>query len=94
MFTACAGMGIKIDTTEKKYLAARAELNLLLEQYIQIQDTIPDKEHKAASTAFITADTTLDTWECFLDKKDYDYSTNLLVWLEAKRTILLILRGL
>ena len=52
LFVGCASMGINLDTPEKKYLGARSELNLLLGQYIQIQDKVSDTDHLAAKEAF------------------------------------------
>lgn len=89
----CAGLQIKLDTTEKKYLASRAELNLLLEQYIMVQDRFSDEDHLKAKTAFHAADAALDAWEAMLKKPDYDYGPNLMVWLETKRIIIQLLRG-
>ena len=94
MIMLCVGCGtIQLDTNEKKYVAARAELNLFLEQYILIQDKISDEDHAKAKAAFIAADQALDTWELFLGK-DYDYSNDLMAWLETKRIILDIIRRL
>lgn len=88
----CASTGINLDTPEKKYLGARAELNLLLEQYIQIQNKVSDSDHAAAKKAFISADMALDTWELMLGKADYDFSKDIRAWLEAKNIIIETLR--
>jgi len=92
LFVGCAGMGINLDTPEKKYLGARAELNLLLEQYIQIQGSIKDADHAKAKEAFNAADLALDTWELMLGQKDYDFSKDIRAWLTAKNVIIDILR--
>ena len=88
----CASMGINLDTPEKKYLGARAELNLLLEQYIQLQYKVSDPDHAAAKQAFISADMALDTWEIMLGQKDYDFSKDIRTWLIAKNQIIEIIR--
>ena len=88
----CASSGINLDTPEKKYLGARAELNLLLEQYIQIQDKVSDNDHANAKRAFLAADMALDTWELMLGGSNYDFSNDIRIWLEAKNTILEIIR--
>lgn len=92
MLISCAGMGINLDTPEKKYLAARAELNLLLEEYIQVQNRVSDKDHETAKTAFESADMALDTWELMLGNDNYDLSKDIRTWLAAKKAILEILR--
>ena len=94
-FIGCAGgMGIKLDTPEKKYLGARAELNLLLEQYEPIQNKISDADHERAKVAFTSADDTLDIWEAMIlaGDTDYDFSNNLSTWLKAKSVIIEVLR--
>lgn len=88
----CASLGIKIDSTEKQYLAARAELNLLLEYYVSVQDQISGADHIKAKAAFVGADVALDTWEAGLGKSNYNYASDLAVWLEAKRSVTEILR--
>lgn len=88
----CANMGINLDTPEKKYLGARSEFNLLLKQYIQVQDTISDKDHKIAKEAFYSADKALDMWEFMLGDSSYDFSKDIQTWLTAKRVIMEILR--
>ena len=89
----CASLGVNLNTPEKKYLAARSELNLLLEQYIQIQDTVKDTDHKRAKHAFKSADAALDVWEPNAVDPDYNYSQNLQQWITAKNVILQILRS-
>jgi len=88
----CASMGINLDTPEKKYLGARAELNLLLEQYIQLQNKVSDVDHAVAKQSFISADMALDTWEFMLGQKDYNFSNDIKTWLIAKNQILEIIR--
>ena len=88
----CASMGINLDTPEKKYLGARAELNLLLEQYIQLQNKVSDTDHAVAKQSFISADMALDTWELMLGQKDYNFSNDIKTWLIAKNQILEIIR--
>ena len=88
----CASMGINLDTPEKKYLGARTELNLLLEQYIQLQNKVSDDDHAVAKQAFISADLALDTWELMLGQKDYNFSNDIKTWLIAKNQILEIIR--
>ena len=88
----CASMGINLDTPEKKYLGARTELNLLLEQYVQLQNKVSDDDHAVAKQAFISADLALDTWELMLGQKDYDFSKDIRTWLIAKNQILEIIR--
>ena len=90
-FMSCASMGISLDTKEKKYLAARTELNLLLTQYIQIQDKVSDTDHAKAKQAFKAADMALDTWNAMLST-DYDYSKDVRTWLAAKNVIIQILQ--
>jgi len=92
LFVGCASMGINLDTPEKKYLGARAELNLLLEQYVQMQDRVNDSDHAKAKQAFKAADLALDTWEMMLGQKDYNFSSDIRVWLTAKNTIMEIIR--
>jgi len=91
-FVGCANMGINLDTPEKKYLGARAELNLLLEEYIQLQGRVSDGDHAIAKEAFKAADLALDTWEMMLGKKDYDFSNDIRAWLNAKNIIIDIIR--
>ena len=88
----CAVMGINLDTPEKKYLGARAELNLLLEQYIQVQGVVSDDDHAKATQAFKSADSALDAWELMLGQKNYDFSKDVQAWLTAKNIILDVLR--
>lgn len=88
----CSGMGINLDTMEKKYLGARTELNLLIEEYIQMQDQVSESDHETAKNAFYAADKALDTWELMLGNENYDFSTDIRIWLEAKRVIIEILR--
>jgi len=92
MFIGCAGMGINLNTPEKKYLGARAELNILLSEYIQIQDKVSTNDHKNAKNAFLAADVALDAWEARLGDSNYDYAKNLKLWLEAKNTIINIIQ--
>ena len=81
-----------VDTPEKKYLVARAELNLLLEQYIDIQDKISDSDHKTIKLAFISAGDALDIWEEHVSDDDYDFTTDYKAWLDAKSLVLKILK--
>jgi hypothetical protein len=89
-FVGCAG--IQLDTPEKKYLAARAELNLLLEQYISLQNEVSDDDHAVAVQAFETADMALDAWEALLGTDGYSPANDVRTWLKAKSVILKILR--
>ena len=89
---ACAGCAtVKLDSPEKRYLAARTEFNLLLEQYIRVQDRISEADANAVRTATYAAAAALDVWEANLGKP-YDFSAQLIVWLEAKNVLLDTLR--
>ncbi len=88
----CAGMGIKLDTTEKKYLAARTELNLILEQYVMMQGRVSLEDHAVAKEAFYSADVALDTWEMMLGQANYNFSNDVRTWLKAKNAIITVLR--
>lgn len=90
----CSGMGIRLDTPEKKYLGARAELNLLLQQYIDVQDKVSVSDQETAKKAFNSADLALDTWERMLGVENYDFSKDIKVWLETKRVVLNIIRSI
>jgi len=89
----CATFGISLDTPEKKYLAARTELNLLLEQYLEIQDGVPDGVHEKTKTAFHAADIALDNWGYGLDDPDYNYITDMNIWLRFKSEIISVIRS-
>ena len=92
---ACVGCAtVQLDTPEKKYLAARAELNLLLEQYIQIQQHISDQDHTIAKEAFFAAAAALDVWGASLGQPGYSAMNDIQVWLKAKNTILKVIGGL
>lgn len=92
VLSSCASLGINLDTKEKKYLAARTELNLLLEQYIMIQDKIADQDHEKAKLAFSSADQALDMWGASISSGgNYDPTKDMMVWLQAKNIILKIL---
>ena len=92
---ACVGCAtVQLDTPEKKYLAARAELNLLLEQYIQIQHHINEQDHTIAKEAFFTAAASLDVWGASLGQPGYSAMNDIQVWLKAKNTILKVIGGL
>lgn len=88
----CAHFGINLDTPEKKYLGARTEMNLLLEEYLKIQDKVSDADHEVAKAAFSSADKALDTWELMLGNSNYDPSKDVRTWLEAKNIIVSIIR--
>ena len=88
----CATM--QLDTPEKKYLAARSELNLLLQQYIQVQHHINDTDHAIAKEAFFTAAAALDAWGGSLGQPGYSPMNDIQVWLKMKNTILRIIGGL
>lgn len=90
----CASMGINLNTPEKKYLAAREELNLLLEEYIKVQNGVSNADHEAAKTAFKAADMALDSWGSRLGETDYNYMADMKLWLEAKSVVLEIIGGL
>jgi hypothetical protein len=91
----CAGFGQqKIDTPEKKYLTVRAELNLLIETYLQVQDQVSDEDHARVKMALESADIALDTWETYLDNDNYDFSANVQAWMKAKSAVLQILKDL
>lgn len=92
MLIGCGHFGINIDSPEKKYLAARSELNLLLEQYIQVQDKVSNSNHEIAKTAFKTADTALDAWHKNLFNESYDFTKDIRAWIQAKNTIIQIIR--
>ena len=94
LFVGCASLGIKLDTKEKQYLAARSELNLLLEFYISVQDQIPDADHQKAKTAFIAADGALDAWEIIVIGGGEPSAGNLMQWMQAKTIIMEVLRGI
>jgi hypothetical protein len=88
MMTSCAG--IDIDTTEKKYLAARTELNLFIEQYVDIQRDVSEADHQRVKEAFYRADAILDIWEMNLGN-DYDFTEDYKSWIEVKSLIMQIL---
>lgn len=90
----CGHFGINLDTPEKKYLGARTELNLLLEEYVQMQNQVSDTDHAKAKVAFEAADQSLDTWELMLGNKNYDPTKDIRTWLEAKNIVIKIIRGL
>ena len=91
-----AGCGVfarvNIDTEEKQYLAARAELNLLLEQYLTIQYFVLDTDHERAKAAFVSADMALDTWELMMGNPAYNATADVRLWLEAKNIIIDVMR--
>lgn len=90
IFMSCASFGINLDTSEKKCLAARSELNILLKEYIDIQDGIGADIHKNAKALFKAASVTLDVWQANLGT-DYDYTQDLSTWLNIKNEILEII---
>ena len=87
---ACAS--VKLDTPEKKYLAARSELNLLLEQYIPIQDNFSSTDQKNIKAAAQSADMALDAWEKMLGNENYNYLQDMRTWLSAKDVIVKIMQ--
>lgn len=87
----CARLGINLNTREKQVLAARVELNLLLEQYIQIQGQIDDKDHSKAKIAFRAADTAIDTMEAMLLNTGYKPGNDMQKWLDAKNVVMAII---
>lgn len=87
---ACATANI--DTPEKKYLVARSELNLLLEQYIGIQDKFKPADQKTIKEAFYTSKMALDVWEINISTIGYDFTTDYKTWLAAKSLILQTIR--
>ena len=92
---ACAGCAaIELDSPEKKYLAARSEFNLLLQQYIQVQDHISETDHAIAKEAFFASAAALDVWEMSLGQPGYNAMNDIQVWLTTKNTILKIIGGL
>jgi len=94
MFNGCGVLGnISIETTEQKYVAARAELNIILKQYIDVQYSISEEDHKIVKKAFYDADIALDAWEAFLDTPMYNYQSNLQSYLDAKNIIMEVLRN-
>ncbi len=60
----CAGR--QLDTPDKKYLAARMELNKTMKSYLLHRNTLPEAEKKAMSEKvypyFRNADLALDAW--------------------------------
>jgi hypothetical protein len=87
----CASMGINLDTTEKKYLAARENLNLLIEQAMPLRKEMDRITRANLGIAFKNADKVLDAWGRTINIPDYDYRSDLKLWLEAKGIILGIL---
>jgi len=83
----------QVDTQEKQYLAARTELNMLLGEYIKIQDTIKPEDRTTVRASFLAADGALDIWESMLGDKNYDYASSLAIWLDAKKKIIAIFGG-
>lgn len=83
-------IGIQLVSKEQQYLAARIELNLLMEKYFQEQDKIPVDIRAKATLAFETADRALDAWEYRLDGA-LDVSEYVKLWNDSKDTILEIL---
>jgi len=79
-----------LNTSDKKYLAARTELNLLIEQYLIVQDQIPMETHIKAKELFTSADALLDGWEVMLGE-DYDFGNDLMTWIKIKNAIIEIL---
>ena len=91
LFYGCADMGIKIETNEQKYLAARENLNLLIEQSMPLKKKMDIDTRAAAGIAFKNADKVLDAWGRTIGIPDYDYRKDMKLWLEAKSIILTIL---
>ena len=87
----CAGMGINLETNEQKYLAARENLNLLIEQSIPLKKNMDKIMRINAGMAFKNADKILDAWGRRVSVPDYNYKTDMKLWLEAKSIILGIL---
>ena len=83
---------INLDTEEKQHLAARAELKLLLEQYLIIQDSVSDTDHERAKAAFFAADMALDTWGLLMDDPEYHATMDIRAWLDAKNIIIEVMR--
>ena len=87
----CANMGINLETNEQKYLAARENLNLLIEQSMPLKKKMDNITRANAGIAFKNADKVLDAWGRTINIPDYDYRTDMKLWLEAKSIILGIL---
>lgn len=85
-FAACAAIQTTLSSDDRKYLAAREEFNNLLEQYIQMQDTISDSTHEKIKTAFIAGDSALDAWSRHLDTGQ-PYQDDILLWGDAIKII-------
>ena len=77
-----------LDTPEKQYVTARAQLNLFLEQYLDMQDDVPDHLHKTMVVSFKSADTLLDAWEPFAADPNYDFASDYKAWIKIKSDIL------
>ena len=90
MLCSCASMG-DLNTPEKKFLAARGELNILLEQYIMIQEDVPMPQHLKIKSYLENADLILDMWETNLGK-DIDFSSDYTSWIRIKSQILQTLK--
>jgi len=90
LIMSCASMG-ELNTPEKKFLAARGELNILLEQYIMIQEDVPMPLHLKIKGYLENADLVLDMWETNLGK-DIDFSSDYAAWIRIKSQILQTLK--
>lgn len=89
----CAPTGINLNTPEKQYLAARSELNILLSNYLAIQDNVSPKDHKKIKSAFITADYALDLWSEAIHNQNYNPTQDIRVWIKSKNRIIEILEA-
>lgn len=81
-------VGINLDTQEKKCDAAAAEFNILVEEYLKIQDSVDDETHKKVKAAIKAADIALDTWEAMIGNPNYDFSKDVKTWIAAKNLII------
>jgi len=86
----CANMG-SLDTPEKQFLGARGELNILIEQYVMIQDDVPMPLHLKIKSYFENADLILDMWQTNINK-DIDFATDYRAWINIKSQILQTLK--
>jgi hypothetical protein len=93
ILSGCATTGPALDTPEKRYTAARGELNIMLGEYLAVQEDVAPDDHARIKAAFFSADEILDAWEATVLRGD-DAAANYAAWLRAKSKILEAIGGL
>jgi len=80
-----------LNTPLKRSYTARVQFNDLVEEYLKHQSQVDPATRHKINIAIKDVDFALDTWDKHVKDPNYDYSTDMELWLKLKTEIIKVL---